>query len=183
MSSGLFWDPGTKASPGEGATVPSGRALCPAVRALARRALCTRGRCIGSNFGKRGRFCVPPRGCRAASRGVCPGLRSAILRGSEARCSGTRTVPEALARIQRPRQPPCARARQWHLQGPAQTPRAPPPPHPPPQGLQEAFWKDPGSHTARQALGGWSRSRILIFKAWGTPTAVGRSGFLLSGTR
>ena len=183
MSSGLFWDPGTEASPEERATVPSGWALCPAARALARRALCTWGRCTGSNFGKRGRLCIPPRDCRAAGGGVCPGLWSATLRGSEARCSGTRTVSEALARIQRLRQAPCARARQWRLQGPAQIPRAPLPPHPPPQGLQEVFWKDPGSHTARQALGGWSRSHILIFKAWGTPTAVGRSGFLLSGTR
>lgn len=66
--------------------MPSGRALCPAARALVMSVFHTQGRCAGSNSGTRGCSCTLPCGHHRAGCGFCPGLWSMSLGGNKARC-------------------------------------------------------------------------------------------------
>lgn len=158
-------------------------ALGPVTRALARWALCTWAGAQEAALGNKVVFAPLHAGCLAPAVAFVQGSAPPVW-WQQGLCLGRHAVSKALAGTWRLWPVPRARARQQRPHGPGQIPRAPPRPHRhhPPQGLQEAFWKTPGSHTACQALRGCYQSHILIFKAMGTPTAVGRSDFLRRGT-
>lgn len=102
--------PGHRGQSWGAAAIPSGKALCPAAWILAREAPFTQGGVHGAGAlgNEMGFFASIHIGCRGASCGFCPGLRSVSLGGSEACCSGTHLLssgwkPETAAGVACPR--------------------------------------------------------------------------------
>lgn len=171
VSSGQFWDPGWEVSAGEADPVPW--ALCPAAWALVSEELLAQGGYTQQRFGEMRSTLHPSMLAAsvlavASARGLCV---RAWVTVSPSIWLGTQDC----SRCGVPRASETASSPSPSLLIP-RVPYAP-------QGLKGAFWKDPGRHAACQAVRGSMPFAGSHFQTRETPaTAVGRSGFLLSGT-